>query len=292
MAERLYCRKGHRWEPTFAPNVWPPDFRTACPLCGDAPLSPFDVTATTVAVMVVLALVFLTAGVGLILVSEDALPFGIILLVLAGLMPLIGLGIWAGRQKMKKRAAVAEQMGFVFLPNLTVSSLRAVAPFRLFAQGYGQKAYYAMQGRVGDCDLLYFQYQYTIGNGKSSQTFTHSAVILFDGADGMPDFLLTPRTIFDKLLGLFTHGGVELEDAAEFAKRYKLTGPDEAALRKTFHPELVQYLGTSGRWFVQAANGQLLLYKTPAVGGDRVPGFVTDTLEIRDMLRGVRRPTA
>ena len=149
-----------------------------------------------------------------------------------------------------------------------------------------------MQGRVGDCDLLYFQYQYTIGNGKSSQTFTHSAVILFDGADGVPDFLLTPRTIFDKLLGLFTHGGVELEDAAEFAKRDKLTGPDEAALRKTFHPELVQYLGSSGRWFVQSANGQRLLYKTPAVGGDRVPGFVTDTLEIRDMLRGVRRPTA
>ncbi len=170
--------------------------------------------------------------------------------------------------------------------------MRAVAPFRLFAQGYGQKAYYAMQGRVGDCDVLYFQYQYTIGSGKSSQTITHSAVILFDGAAGVPDFLLTPRTFFDKLLGLFTHGGVEIEDAGEFAKRCKLTGPDEAALRKTFHPDLVQYLGNSGRWFIQAANGQLLLYKTPAVGGDRVPGFVTDALEIRDMLRGVRRPTA
>ena len=166
MAERLCCRKGHRWTPTFAPNVWPPDFRSACPICDQPPISPFDMTVTTAVVMAVLTVVFLVAGVALLLVSEDALPFGIILLIIAGVIPLIAVGIRVGRMRTKKMAAIAEPMGFAFIPNLTVASLRAVAPFRLFSHGYGQKAYHAMQGRVGDCDILFFEYQYTVGGGR------------------------------------------------------------------------------------------------------------------------------
>ena len=110
-------------------------------------------------------------------------------------------------------------------------------------------------------------------------------MLLFDGAAGVPDFLLTPRTFFDKLVGFFTHGGVELEDAGEFNKRCKLTGPDEAALRKTFHPELMRYLAEHGRWFIQACDEQLLLYRTPRLAPDRCPGLVDDArCEIRDML--------
>ncbi len=116
-------------------------------------------------------------------------------------------------------------------------------------------------------------------------------MILFDAGAGVPDFLLTPKTFFDKLVGFFTQAGVELEDAGEFAKRCKLTGPDEAALRKTFHPELVHYLAEHGRWFIQAYDSQLLLYRTPRLAPDRGPGLVTDALEVRDMLRGKSRPT-
>lgn len=290
MAEKLYCRKGHRWVPVFPPNVWPPDFRSSCPVCGDAPIGPFDVTATSAIVMTVFMVAFLVGGLALLLVSEETLPFGIILLVIAAIFPLVALGMWVGRQRTKKMASIADAMGFAFMANLTLASVRAVAPFRMFTQGYAQKTSNGMQGRVGDCDVLFFEYQYTVGGGHSAHTYTHSALILFDGAAGAPDFLLTPRTIFDKLIGLFGHGGVELEDAEEFTKRCKLTGPDAAALRKTFHPDLIRYLAGSGRWFIQAQDGQLLLYRTPRVGPDRVPGLVTDALEIRDMLRGVRRP--
>jgi hypothetical protein len=190
---------------------------------------------------------------------------------------------------MKKMASIADAMGFAFLPNVTLGSLRAVAPFRLFALGHSQRAYHAMQGRVGDCDVLCFEYQYTIGGGKSSQTFMHSAVILFDGADRLPDFQLAPKTFFDKLAEWFAHSNIELEDAGEFTGRCKLSGPNAGALRELFHPELARYLGRDGRWFIQALDGQLLLYRSPRVSPDAVPGLVTDALEIRDMLRGAQR---
>ncbi|HVS35643.1 MAG TPA: hypothetical protein VMS17_08675 [Gemmataceae bacterium] len=286
MAERLYCRKGHRWTPTFAPNVWPPDFRSSCPTCGDAPLGPFDMTQITARVMIVVSVAFLAGGLGLLFVGDVGLAVGIGLLIAAGVIALIGLIVRINRQNTQKMADLAEQMGFAFMPNLTVGSLRAVAPFQLYTHGHSQRAYHALQGRVGDCDLLIFKYQYTIGGGKHQHTHTHSAVLVFDGADGVPDFLLTPRSFFDKLVGFFTHSGVELEDAGEFAKRCKLTGPDPTALRKTFHPELVQYLARDGRWHIQALNDQLIVYRSPAIGRDRIPGMATDALQIRDMLRG------
>jgi hypothetical protein len=286
VAEYFYCSKGHRWTPAFAPAAWPPDFRSACPVCTAPPLGPFDVTVTTARVMVVLTVVFILAAVAFFLLGEKAIPCGIMAAIVAALIPLAGLGIRAARQKMKKMASVAEAMGFSFVPRLMLESLRAVAPFRLFAQGHSQKASNGMQGRVGDCDVLYFEFKYTVGGGEHSQTITHSAVLLFDGAVGVPDFLLVPKTFLDKLVGLFTHNNIELEDAGEFASRCKLSGPNEAALRETFHPDLVQYLGRDGRWFIQAVDQQLLLYRTPQVAPDRCPGLVTDALEIRDLLRG------
>ena len=136
-----------------------------------------------------------------------------------------------------------------------------------------------MQGRVGDCDVMLFEYSYTTGSGKSQHTTQLTAVILFDGAAGVPDFQLAPKTFIDKVVGLFSHNTVEIEDAGEFSRRCKLTGPDEAALRETFHPDLVQHLGKDGRWFIEVADGQMLaLPANPAVAGevprpgDRRPG--------------------
>ena len=125
-----------------------------------------------------------------------------------------------------------------------------VAPFKLLALGRDQKAYNALVGRVGECDVIFFEYRYTTGSGKSSQTHNLGVVVLPDGAEAAPNFQLTPRTFFDKFAGLFTAKGVELEDAGEFNRRYKLTGRDGEALRKTFHPDLVEYLGAkaAGTW--------------------------------------------
>jgi hypothetical protein len=294
VAERLYCVKGHYWEPVFRPDVWPPDFRSSCPVCGEAPIAPGELTVTGRRVAVVLGVVVVLAGVAWLVFATEPMPCGLFLLIIGViLLALAGPAAWAVRQRRKKVAAIAEAMEFAFMPSLTSSSVRAIAPFRLFAQGRLPKACNAMQGRVGDCDVLSFDYQYTTGGGKSSQTHTVSAVIVFDGAAGVPDFQLAPKTFLDKLVGFFSHADVTIEDADEFGSRFKLSGPDEAALRRMFHPDLVQYLGRcfgrDARWFLEVADGQLLVYRTPPVPPDKRPGLVTDALDIRDVLREATR---
>ncbi len=290
MAERLCCSKGHRWTPTFAPNQWPPDFRSSCPVCGDAPISPNDSTITTVRVTTFFAAMLAATGLGLLLISREAIVFGAILLTISGgITLLVGVGLWVGRKRTKEMATVAEAMNFSFMPHLLMAWLRAIAPFKLLTLGRDQRAYNALLGRVGDCDIIFFEYQYTTGSGKSSQTNRLDAVILPDGAVGAPDFQLTPRTFFDKLGGLFTSKGIELEDAGEFNRRCKLVCRDETALRKTFHPDLVEYLGSDGRWHIEVLNGQMLLHRQTRLKPDKCPGMVTDALEARDLLRGAKQ---
>ena len=81
MAERLYGPKGHRWDPTFPIGVWPPDFRSSCPTCGEGPVGPFDATATTVRVMVVLAVASLLAAPLFLFVSENTIPVALFLFI-------------------------------------------------------------------------------------------------------------------------------------------------------------------------------------------------------------------
>jgi hypothetical protein len=265
--------------------VWPPDFRSSCSVCGAAPIGPFELTTRAAVGIGLLMFLFLILGLALILCSSDTRTLGFILLVVAALCPLGFLHIWLARKRTKKMAQIAYQMGFAFIPNLTAATVLAVAPFTLLARGSERKAYHGMQGCVDGCGVFFFEYRYTIGGGDAETTLVHSAVLLFDGADGVPDFILTPRTIFDKLVGLLSQVGVELEDAGEFAKRYKIAGPDEAALRKVFNPDLVRCLASDGKWFIQALNGQLLLLRSPKVQPDKVPGLMTDALKIRDKLR-------
>lgn len=114
-------------------------------------------------------------------------------------------------------------------------------------------------------------------------------MILPDGAAGIRDFQLTPKTFFDKLVGFFTHNSIEIEDAGQFTSRCKLSGPNPDALRETFHPDLTSYLGRDGGWFIEAVDGQLLLDRQGRLTPDKCPGLVTDALELRDLLRGADR---
>ncbi len=288
------CRKGHRWPWVAPPNVWPPDFRSSCPVCGDGPISWFVASGSIVGAVAAPILLFLAVGLAMIFLGGRG-PFliaGIALVFSAAATPaVLGAMWWVRRQRTKKMVAIAEQMGFAFVPYVPVPTIQAVAAFRLFTQtGFVSDG---MQGRVGDCDVLVFDYQYVIGSsGRYAQVVSQTAVIFFDGAAGVPDFLLAPKAFFHKQVGLFAPRVIALEGAEEFDKRCALADPDEAALRQTFHPALVRRLGQDGQWFIEAANGQLLLYRSPKLPPERRPGLVTDALEIRDLLRGAGPPAA
>ena len=286
MAVWLLCKKGHRWKPGAPPDGWPPDFRSFCPDCGGGPIGWYSgqmvvgmVLGTIIPALIYgLSTFFFGNGTERVVGALGAVLLPVIVAA------IVGVWWWIRRKRAKKIAGLAEQMGFTLVPLLYPPSLQAVAPFRLVGQIC--VASDAMQGRVGDCNVLVFDCQWILLEGKMVQGVSKSVVILFDGAVGKPDFLLTPKAFFDKEVDFFGPHVVAPEGAEEFDKRCVLIAPGDAALRQTFHPSLIRRLGQDGQWFIEAANGQLLLYRSPKVPPDGRPGLVTDALEISDLLRG------
>jgi hypothetical protein len=250
--EQFHCRQGHAWTPDFDPSLRPIDLSSACRVYGEPPISPLDVT--------------------------DAAP--------SGGISLAAMEIWINRRRTATMAAVGKAWGLSFTAHATQAQLWAIAPFALFDQGHGQKAYNVIYGTVGDAEVVLMDYQFTTGDGRSARTSQATAVILPDGPTGLPDFQIAPRTFLDKVLGFFTPRGLELADADAFNRRCLLTGPLEGPIRRAFPPGVSAFFGRQGKLFVESLHGHLLIYRNRQVRPEQCRVLATEALEIGAVLEG------
>lgn len=230
----------------------------------------------------IICLVLLAFGLLLLVAGEERSGYIIIFSALGTAVVMTGLS-WFQHKRSRQMAAIAEQLGFTFVPIIYQPTLTTFVPFRLLTDAGAIVD--AMQGQVGDRNVLVFDYQYTTVKGLKVDVFYQTAVIIFDAAIGVPNFELAPKAVFDKEGGRFAPRSIVLEDAPEFSRCCALTGSDAAALRPIFHPELVRCLTKDGRWFIEALDGQLLLYRSPKVDAQRRPGLLADALEIGSLIR-------
>jgi hypothetical protein len=251
VGERLHCRHGHAWKPDFDPSRRPIDLTGACPVCGDLPIGPLDVT--------------------------DATPCG---------SSLVAVENWINRRRTATMAAVGNAWGLSFTAHATQEHLRAIAPFALFNQGHDQKAYNVIHGPVGDAEVVLMDYQFTTGEGRSACTNQRTAVILPHAATALPDFQIAPRTLLDKVLGFFTPRGLELQDADAFNRRCLLTGPREGPIRRAFPPGVSAFFGRQGKLSVESLDGHLLIYWNRQVRPEQCRALAVKSLEIRAVLQG------
>ena len=94
--------------------------------------------------------------------------------------------------------------------------------FELFSKGRGKKVVNMLQGDSGDRRLAIFDYQYTTGGGKHTQTYRTTVLSLrFDGSV-MPAFMLRRKQAGDTIASWFRGRGIEFAGRPTFSKRYLL----------------------------------------------------------------------
>ena len=118
-----------------------------------------------------------------------------------------------------------------------------------------------LQGGSGDRRLAIFDYQYTTGGGKHSQTYRTTVLsLLFDGSE-MPGFMLRRKQPGDTIASWFRGRGIEFAGRPTFSKRYLLRGDDEPAIRGVFTEPVVDYFEENPGLFVEAAGNEMLFYR-------------------------------
>ena len=185
------------------------------------------------------------------------------------IVALIVTGIWLAHAYEKKRReefeALARELGWRF--EAEGSDTADMACFEHFARGHSQRALATLHGEVtigqerwpaqaGD-----YTYKVTSGAGKNRRTTTYrfTYVIVRTPFARLPDLVVRPEGLFDKLAGVFGFDDIDFE-SEEFSRKYHVKSADKRFAYDVLHPRMLQMLLASKPHEIALATGRCLYY--------------------------------
>ena len=179
--------------------------------------------------------------------------------VLAG---ALAVAYWLDQKRKQKLADAALQCGFQYDREGEALPESAKAALDLFNRGHAKESLNILRGAAAGSDVVIFDYRYTVGSGKSSQTYVQT-VAAFKLRGSIPSFTLCKENLLHKMLSAVGYQDIDFDASPEFSKRYLLRGPDEQAIRRLFSPGLINFFETAGdeHLAVEGGGEWLLIYQ-------------------------------
>ena len=191
-----------------------------------------------------------------------------VLITVAGciVVALIAIAAYTKRANLRRRVAAikerANQMGLQVIDDADGHVYRQFQNFKLFADGAKRQITNLIVVDSENVRVLLFDYRYvTNPTGKGTTTHDQTVVATQSKQLDCPEILMRPETFADKIdsaLG-FRPRGYDLDP--EFSKVFILNGPDEAAIRSFFTPEVLKFFEQHPHDSVEAWEDTLFFYR-------------------------------
>jgi len=185
------------------------------------------------------------------LASVSAALLGIVLAPVA-IAVVVWLIVLEKKRVDERRASLAQlahRLGFTFDPEKDRDHDERFAQFAVFRRGHSRVAFNTLRGSIpingashpvvmGD-----YRYKITTHNGKSSSTHTYrlSYVIVRFPRPGVPDLLIRPEGVFDKLGQALGFDDIDFEDI-EFSRMFVVKSSDRRFAYDVCHPRMIEWL--------------------------------------------------
>lgn len=191
----------------------------------------------------------------------DPIFWTIVGVVLVGVTGAVIYSHYQEKARTEKLRQMAGELGFEFAAEDARLVTEWLAGFHLGGHGHSKKARNVLRAETPALRLTLFEYHYTTGHGKHQQR--HSQVVAaFDFDEPMlPKFELRPEGFFHQIGKLFGYQDINFDDHPKFSKLYLLRGPDEAAVRELFTPDVRELFEVMPGWSVEGHGGRLLAYR-------------------------------
>ncbi|MEM6392706.1 MAG: hypothetical protein AAF797_08045 [Planctomycetota bacterium] len=130
--------------------------------------------------------------------------------------------------------------------------------FKLLQRGSSRYADEILYGQQQDGrEVLVFRYHYTTGGGKNQQQHVlHAALLRLPFT--MPELIIRPEGLFDKLKSAFGLNDIDFE-SAEFSRRFAVHCPDRRLAHDLIPPETIEFLLARATAYTLEAEGDHLL---------------------------------
>lgn len=216
-------------------------------------------------------------------------PFLFIGLITFGLASAI-VSLIMDRRRQRHLSEFADELKLQFFPE--VGRLKSKSPvalplktqlasFRLASVGRAQRVRNVIFGDAGATELAIFDYQYTVGSGKSTKTKRQTVMYMCNQGQRFPSFLLRPEGFFDRLGSMLGFKDINFEEHPEFSSAFVLNGQDEAAIRKLFTPDLMDYFMQHRDMTLEAQDGKMIFYRSQKrVAPAKVRQFMEDGFDV------------
>lgn len=188
----------------------------------------------------------------------QAHPVAVFLGVVAIVVALAFYFNWRRRKDLEE---LAVSMGLEYSPEGPELHELEASGLEIFRLGRGRKASNLIKVRGSAGDLRVFDYRYTTGGGKSSQTHSFTLALIGGVRCQVPQFELKPETFLYKIGEAIGFKDIDLPAFPEFSDKYRLTGPDEAAVHMFFTPRRAAWFEANQGLWAQGAPSHVVFFK-------------------------------
>lgn len=217
------------------------------------------------------ALLIVAVGVCVVLALSGAPAYIVVLVAFA---EFVGLGFlilaipMAFRRVRELKAKRTAELGDLAKTlGLKIDSAREefhaahLAEFNLFKQGSVRGVENIVSGTKRQVDIALIDFTFTTGGGNQTVTHKQSVVYLASPALDLPQFLLRPESVFDRIGAALGFNDIDFPNNSDFSRRYLLKGKEEIQVRSAFTLEVLTYFETKKTINVEAAGNRLIVYR-------------------------------
>jgi hypothetical protein len=218
-----------------------------------------------------------------------------VLFVTAFILPLVGLAgtmlmtMDLGRYgKMLAVARAVDALGFVYTGWPKEKQYGFLRSLRLFSTQTFDAAYDLFEGEYRRFPVTGLRYSYSVGVGRYQIVHDQTVLVLHDAVPGVPNLVLSPRGLLEKIIPWLSGHRIELPDAPEFNKQFSLAGglrQDEIA--DHFTPGLIELCEADPALSMEVFDGDLIVCRQGKIlRPEAYEDFLDEAVQLAKALRG------
>ena len=190
----------------------------------------------------------------------------IFLVVLALVLVAAHYGNKAEQARIAALRAIAEAHGWGFDASADTGHDGAYSQFGVFRQGHSRKAQntiageHSINGTAHRIKMGDYLYKVTSSNGKTTTTTTYrlSYLIIHLPYAGVPNLLIRPENLFDKIGAAMGFDDIDFE-SAQFSKKFLVKSADKRFAYDVITPRMMEFLMESPKRSVDLQRGVICI---------------------------------
>ena len=143
--------------------------------------------------------------------------------------------------------------------------------FRLLADPDHELASHLMKGKLDGFPMTAMDYSHAYGHGAAATVYHATVVVLTEGFDAVPSFVLYPRDWLDKLSDFIKGRPLTFSPSKAFNKTFAVVGDDVSRIDELFSGRLVKFCLEEPNLTIEIRRGMLLVYCYETIIG--TPGY-------------------